>query len=265
MATGRRYFWIKLSKEFLQSDEVDYLMQLEHGGDYVLLYEAICLQSANTCGKLCKTVGTITIRYDAQKLAREFKWFSVDFIESALNIYQELGLLNLDRDGILFVPNIGSMAGSETDYAKQKRAQRNEAPAPPGCGHCPPDVHTDVHSDVHKIVHTDKELDKESDSDIEEDKDLSTSILQGEKIIKGGVGENGDAQPQDSCESDAIPEKKDGCGQCPPTVHTDVHSNVQTDFVDDFSARPRSQREIETDFNELRNQAIKKLVESGYR
>lgn len=38
MATGKRYYWIKLKDSFMSSDEIDYLMSQPDGANYVVLY-----------------------------------------------------------------------------------------------------------------------------------------------------------------------------------------------------------------------------------
>lgn len=44
MATGKRYFWIKLREAFMTSDTVDFLMSQKDGANYVVLYQMLCLK-----------------------------------------------------------------------------------------------------------------------------------------------------------------------------------------------------------------------------
>ena len=39
MATGKRYYWIKLKDSFMSSDMIDYLMGQPDGANYVVLYQ----------------------------------------------------------------------------------------------------------------------------------------------------------------------------------------------------------------------------------
>ena len=52
MATGKRYYWIKLKTSFMTSDAVDFLMGEKDGANYVVLYQMLCLKTINTGGKL---------------------------------------------------------------------------------------------------------------------------------------------------------------------------------------------------------------------
>lgn len=75
MATGKRFYWMKLSEEFMNSDVVDYLMSLKNGANFVVIYEFICLKTINTNGKLLTKIGDLIIPFDSKKLARELNFF----------------------------------------------------------------------------------------------------------------------------------------------------------------------------------------------
>ena len=177
MATGKRYYWIKLTDKFMTSDTVDFLMSQENGANYVVLYQMLCLKTMNTGGRLCRHLGEMIIPYDAQKIQRDCKYFSLDTVRVALELYRKLGLVYESEDGVLTLTNHHELVGSESDYAAQKRRQRinGEQKALPKGGH-------GVDSGV-EIVHTDKEIrdrdrDKEIDKDIDIDKDINNKTLE---------------------------------------------------------------------------------------
>jgi len=153
MATGKRYYWLKLKESFMTSDTVDFLMSQKDGANYVVLYQMLCLKTINTEGRLSRTIGEIVIPYDVNKIQRDCKWFSVDTIRIALELYKRFGLVYEDQDGTLVLSNHDEMVGSETDWAKQKRNQALAKPKAPnlesgnGCGN-------EVESGVEKF-HTD--------------------------------------------------------------------------------------------------------------
>jgi len=123
VATGKRYYWIKLRDSFMTSDVVDYLMSQPDGANYVVLYLMLCLKTVNTDGKLASRIGEIIIPYDVEKIQRDCKWFSADTIRVALNLYKGFGLIYEDVDGTLVMADHKELVGSETDWAKQKREQ----------------------------------------------------------------------------------------------------------------------------------------------
>lgn len=164
MATGKRYYWIKLKDSFLTSDTVDYFMSQPDGANYVVLYQMLLLKTINTDGKLARQIGEVIIPYDAEKIRRDCKWFSADTIRVAMNLYKAFGLIYEDANGVLTLADHGTMVGSETDYALQKRAQREAlppavfVPVPKGAVDI---VHVDVHEDVHTENRDKENRDKE--------------------------------------------------------------------------------------------------------
>ena len=99
MATGKRYYWIKLRETFMTSDAVDFLMGQPNGANYVVLYQMLCLKTINTQGRLERKIGEVIIPYDEAKIQRDTKWFSIDTVRVALNLYKSLGHVYIDQDG----------------------------------------------------------------------------------------------------------------------------------------------------------------------
>lgn len=162
MATGKRYYWIKLKDSFMSSDEIDYLMSQPDGANYVVLYQMLCLKTINTGGCLVSQIGEMLIPYDAEKIQRECKWFSLATVRVALSVYKQIGLIFESPDGILTISNYSDIVGSETDYSAQKRLQReNRRRQIPVKG---ADNNEDNNVDN---VHTEKEIEKDKDKEIE--------------------------------------------------------------------------------------------------
>ena len=129
----------------MTSDTVDYLMSQPNGANYVVLYQMLCLKTINTEGKLSRQIGEILIPYDIEKIQRDCKWFSVDTIRVALNLYRSFGLIYEDQNGTLVLTDHNSLVGSETDYAEKNRKMRAQQAALLESGH---NVSADVSADV---------------------------------------------------------------------------------------------------------------------
>ena len=160
MATGKRYYWIKLKESFMTSDAVDFLMGQPDGANYVVLYQMLCLKTINTGGKLERHIGEVIIPYDEAKIQRDTKWFSIDTVRIALNLYKALGLVYVDKDGALCLTDHENIVGSETDWAEKRRRQRSDLPVPslPSGDNVPSNVPQNVPIDI-DIENRDKELD----------------------------------------------------------------------------------------------------------
>ena len=165
MATGKRYYWIKLKDSFMSSDEIDYLMSQPDGANYVVLYQMLCLKTINTNGCLVSKIGEMLIPYDAEKIQRECKWFPLSTVRLALTVYKQIGLIFENPDGTLSISDYQNMIGSETDWAaKNRRIRSNAANKELQEGH--DTGHTSGHnvsSDGGENVPTEKEIEKDKD------------------------------------------------------------------------------------------------------
>ena len=124
MATGKRYYWMKLKESFMTSDTIDYFMSQPDGANYVVLYQMLCLKTINTNGRLSRQIGEIIIPYNVEKIQRDCKWFSIDTVRVALNLYRSVGLIYEDVDGTLVLADHNNLVGSETDAAARMRNMR---------------------------------------------------------------------------------------------------------------------------------------------
>ena len=193
MATGKRYYWMKLKDTFMTSDTVDFLMGQPNGANYVVLYQMLCLKTINTGGKLSRQIGEILIPYDEQKIARDTKWFTVDTVRVALELYKALGLIYQDVDGNLVLVDHENLVGSETDYAERNRRLRAEHKEALPVH----DVYSDEYSDVSQNVSIDirdkdnryKEIDTR-DKEIKNTPPKSPSKGEGDESLEELFGYN---------------------------------------------------------------------------
>lgn len=169
MATGKRYYWIKLKDSFMSSDEIDYLMSQPDGANYVVLYQMLCLKTINTNGCLVSKIGEMLIPYDAEKIQRECKWFPLSTVRLALTVYKQIGLIFENPDGTLSISDYQNMIGSETDWAaKNRKIRSNAANKELQAGH--DTGHTTGHNvstDGGENVPTEKEIEIDKEKDIE--------------------------------------------------------------------------------------------------
>lgn len=151
-----RYYWIKLTDRFMTSDTVDFLMSQKDGANYVVLYQMLCLKTVNNNGIMARQIGEFIVPYDIDKIQRDCKWFSMDTVRIALELYKKLGLIYENNDGILAISEFDRLIGSQTFGAEKKQLQRAEDECPPIC---PPD------KEIKRI--RDKDIDIDIDINIE--------------------------------------------------------------------------------------------------
>lgn len=120
----QKFYWIKLTDKFLTSETVDFLLSQKDGANYVVLYQMLCLKSVNTNGVLARQIGEILVPFDAEKIQRDCKHFSIDTVRIALTLYKQLGLVFEQDNGTLKIADFERLIGSQTESAEKKMLQR---------------------------------------------------------------------------------------------------------------------------------------------
>lgn len=153
---AKKYYWIKLKTDFFDLETIDWLISQKNGCEYVVLYQKLCLLTANKGGELVSSIGEIIMPYDANKIARDTK-FSFDTVVVALELFRKIGLIYEQENGILKIPYVSDIVGSETEYAEKKRVYR---------------ANRKTMSETNSLTLSDKSIDKELDidKDIEKEK-----------------------------------------------------------------------------------------------
>ena len=122
---GKRYYWIKLSTSFFEQDTIDFLMSQKNGCKYIVLYQMLCLKTANTNGELSNTIGERIVPYDINKIVRDTKYFDVDTVSVALELFKQLGMIYFRGDNNAFqIADFDELVGSESDSARRMRRHR---------------------------------------------------------------------------------------------------------------------------------------------
>lgn len=124
MADTKKFYWIKLKTNFFGREDIDFLLSQKNGAEYVVLYQMLCLNTANNDGRLESKIGEILVPYNADKIVRDCKYFDIDTVNIAMGLYKKLGLIYEEEDSVLKISNYDEMVGSETAWAEKKRLYR---------------------------------------------------------------------------------------------------------------------------------------------
>ena len=151
MEKSKRYYWIKLKTDFFNLAEIDFLLSQKNGCQYIVLYQMLCLQTANNNGQLASRLGEMIVPYDPDKIVRDTKYFSKDTVIVAMELFKKLNLIYADDGNCLRISGFENMVGSETTWAKEKREQREKKKLLGG--HCPENVLTEI--DIEKDIELD--------------------------------------------------------------------------------------------------------------
>lgn len=167
MAEEKRYYWIKLKTDFFDLETIDWLKSQENGCEYIVLYQQLCLMTANKDGEMASRIGEMLVPFDAKKIARDTKT-DIDTVLVALELFARIGLIYLQENGIFRIPAVAEMVGSESAWAEKKRRQRDKKEDISGtlsldCPvNCPTEIENRDKSKDIRDKNSDKEPDKES-------------------------------------------------------------------------------------------------------
>lgn len=167
MSEPKRYFWLKLHKDFFQRKEIKRLRKIAGGDTYTIIYLKMLLRSIMSEGKLY---------FDGleEDFAAEV---ALDLDESEENVQITItyllnsGLLEMRSDDEYYLPDTKNSTGCETAVAARVRRHREKQKAL----QCNTDV-TQVKHLCNGEIEIEKELDKEKDIEIEHrDRDITIS------------------------------------------------------------------------------------------
>ena len=116
----KKYYWLKLQKDFFNRKEVRLIKSMPNGKDYMLFYLEMICESIDQEGKLRFSD---KIPYSEDMLA-VLTDTNVDIVRAAIKIFIELGLVELLDDGTLFMTEVQGMIGSESGTDGAIRARR---------------------------------------------------------------------------------------------------------------------------------------------
>ena len=124
MNENKRYYWIKLKTDFFNQETIDFLLSQKNGCEYIVLYQMLCLNTANNNGEMCSKIGEMIVPYNVDKIVRDTKYFDFDTVTIALGLFKQLGLIYEEEDKILKITNFNEMVGSEAGNSNAQRQKR---------------------------------------------------------------------------------------------------------------------------------------------
>lgn len=156
----KKKYWLKLDKNFLKSPQMKVIKSMPNGKDYIIFYLSLMLESVETVGHLRFTA---LVPYNAEMLSA-ITDTNVDIVRNAIQIFCELGLMQIFDDGTIFLPEVPSITGKESESAERVRKYRERIKKQDEvlALQCNGDV---TKSNDNKEKEKDKEKDKEEDKE----------------------------------------------------------------------------------------------------
>lgn len=172
---GKNKYWLKFYKDFLKSPQMKVIRKMSNGTDYLLLYISLMLESIESAGHLRFTD---TIPYNDEMLA-SITDTNIDIVRSAMQIFQQLGMVQILEDDTIFLPEVPKLTGKEAESTSRVREWRLKHKENLKLLQCNADV-TECNNGVTKCndnIEEEKEIDNREDIDIEKNIDNSLLLL----------------------------------------------------------------------------------------
>jgi predicted phage replisome organizer len=190
MADSKKFYWLKLKRDFFKRHDIRIIEEMPNGKDYVLFYLKLLLESIDHEGSLRFSD---TIPYNEQMLS-VITNTNVDIVRRALEIFTGLKLIEIFDDQTIYMGEVEKMIGSESWSAERVRRFRDKQKALL----CNGDV-TSCNEEKEKEIEIKKETDKEKDISFihscaseSDENDLSTELSTAEEnkrtILGGELG-----------------------------------------------------------------------------
>lgn len=116
----KRYYWLKLKRDFFKRHDIQIIESMPNGKDYILFYLKLLCESVDHDGNLRFSE---QIPYNESMLATITNT-NIDIVRSAIKVFTELRMMELMDDGTYYMREVNKMLGSESYWAQKKREQR---------------------------------------------------------------------------------------------------------------------------------------------
>lgn len=160
----RKYYWIKLKKDFFKRHDIRIVESMPNGKDYILFYLKLLLESVDHDGHLRFSE---TIPYNEQMLS-VITNTNIDTVRAAMSVFQKLDMVEILDDETIYMNEVKNITGSETSVAERVRRHRQKKEKALPC------------NNVKQICNTEKEkekeLEKELDIELEKEKEKEQKI-----------------------------------------------------------------------------------------
>ena len=120
MAEQKKFYWLKLKKDFFKRHDIQIIESMPNGKDYVLFYLKLMCESIDHEGNLRFSD---TIPYNEQMLSTITNT-NIDVVRSALKLLQELNMIEILDDHTIYMNEVDKLIGSAVDNDNANRQRR---------------------------------------------------------------------------------------------------------------------------------------------
>ena len=120
MEDSKRFYWLKLKRDFFKRHDIRIVEDMPNGKDYILFYLKLLVESVDHNGELRFSE---TIPYNEEMLSTITNT-NIDIVRAAMKIFSHLEMIEIIDDGTIYMTETLRMIGSAVDNDNAKRQQR---------------------------------------------------------------------------------------------------------------------------------------------
>ena len=120
MGESKKYFWLKLKRDFFKRHDIQIIEAMPNGKDYILFYLKLLCESVDHEGRLRFSE---QIPYNEHMLSTITNT-NIDIVRAATKAFTELGMMEKLDDGTLFMLDTQKMIGSASQDEHTRESTR---------------------------------------------------------------------------------------------------------------------------------------------
>lgn len=120
MEKDKRFYWLKLKRDFFKRHDIQIIESMPNGKDYILFYLKLLCESVDHDGNLRFSD---EIPYNEEMLS-VITHTNIDIVRSAITVFSKLNMMEILDDGTFYMNEVNKMIGSAVDNDNANRQRR---------------------------------------------------------------------------------------------------------------------------------------------
>ncbi len=171
---NKKFYWLKLHKDFFKRHDIRIIEQSPNGKDYILFYLKLLCESTSHQGELRFSD---TIPYSEHMLATITNT-NIDVVKSAIKLFTDLDMLEIMNDSTIYMTETQKMLGKgEADVEQQRKNNAERQRRHREKVKAIENASSNDKNNVTVTLHSNVEIEKEIELDKEKDKEYKETFV----------------------------------------------------------------------------------------
>lgn len=120
MGDKKKYYWLRLQRDFFKRHDVRIIEEMENGKDYLLFYMKLLVESIDHEGELRFSE---TVPYN-EKMLSVVTNTNIDIVRAALKAFETLNMIEILPDETIYMTEVNKMIGASTQDEHTRESTR---------------------------------------------------------------------------------------------------------------------------------------------